>query len=264
MADRRAEAPAEPSGVLDRGSAGPASSRPVAADPIPPPGAEVWAISWSGGKDSMLALDRAVRAGLDVRYLVSLYDPHSGRVRFHGTTLELLGRQAAALGRELLALAAPWDRFDQIFQDGLDSLSRRGVRGLIFGNIHLADVRAWYEMRVLAHGLRHHEPLWGEPPAVLLREVIDRGYVARLVSVDTARLPGSWLGRALDAACADDLALHADVDPCGERGEYHTLVTDGPLFGRPLSVQPGVTHADGHFLLLDVELGPDAANGAPR
>ncbi|MGH2346329.1 MAG: adenosine nucleotide hydrolase [Chloroflexota bacterium] len=232
----------------------------MAADLTPPRDPVVWAVSWSGGKDSMLALDRAVRAGLDVRYLVTLYDPLSGRVRFHGTSLELLHRQAAALGRELLALAAPWDRFDQVFQDGLDTLAQRGVGGLTFGNIHLADVRAWYEERVVAHGLSHHEPLWGEPPAVLLDEVITRGYVARLVSVDTTRLPGSWLGRALDAACAGDLALRPDVDPCGEHGEYHTLVTDGPLFHRPLSVRPGRTHADGHFLLLDMELGTDRAD----
>ncbi|MGH2387784.1 MAG: hypothetical protein ACRDIE_06225 [Chloroflexota bacterium] len=122
-----------------------------------------------------------------------------------------------------------------------------------FGNIHLGDARAWYEERVVAHGLRHHEPLWGDAPSALLEEFIDRGYSARLVSIDTMRLPAAWLGRDLDAACAADLALRPDVDPCGERGEYHTLVTAGPLFRRPLSVRPGVTHADGPFLLLDME-----------
>jgi uncharacterized protein (TIGR00290 family) len=220
-----------------------------------PPGDGVWAVSWSGGKDSTLALDRAVRAGLQVRYLVTLYDPATGRVRFHGTTVEILERQAAALDRELLALPAPWERFDQVFQDGLDTLCRRGVTGMLFGNIHLTDVRTWYEARVVAHGLRHLEPLWGEAPAALLREVIERGYIAHLVSIDTTRLPGSWLGRALDHACAGDLAERPDVDPCGEHGEYHTLVTDGPLFRQSLAFRPGVTRADGAFLLLDIEPG---------
>ena len=212
-------------------------------------------MGWSGGKDSMLALDRAVRAGLEIRYLVTLYDPALGRVRFHGTPIAVLEGQAAALGCELLALAASWDRFDRVFRDGLDALIQRGVTGMIFGNIHLADVRAWYEARVVAHGLRHHEPLWGGAPLALLEEVIARGYRAHLVSVDTTRLPPSWLGRSLDAACAAELALRPGVDSCGERGEYHTLVTDGPLFHQPLSVRSGVTHADGHFLLLDTELG---------
>jgi uncharacterized protein (TIGR00290 family) len=222
---------------------------------MPSPDNGVWAVSWSGGKDSTLALDRAVRAGLQIPYLMTLYDPASGRVRFHGTPVEIMERQAAALGRELLALPGPWDRFDQVFQDGLDTLSRRGVTGMLFGNIHLVDVRAWYEDRVVAHGLHHREPLWGEAPVALLREVIERGYSAYLVSIDTARLPGSWLGRALDHACAADLAQRPDVDPCGEHGEYHTLVTDGPLFRHPLAIRPGAAHADGSFLLLDVEPG---------
>ena len=232
-----------------------APGRHLAADAMRLSAAGVWAVSWSGGKDSMLALDRAVRAGLDIRYLVTLYDPALGRVRFHGTPIAVLEGQAAALGCELLALAAPWNRFDRVFRDGLDALIRRGVTGIIFGNIHLADVRAWYEERVVGHGLRHHEPLWGGAPLALLEEVIARGYSAHLVSVDTTRLPTSWLGRALDAACAAELALRPGDDPCGERGEYHTLVTDGPLFHQPLSVRSGVTHADGHFLLLDSELG---------
>lgn len=252
----------EPRDRVNAASSGPAQGGWRGAGVSPVPDGGIWAVSWSGGKDSTLALDRAVRAGLDVRMLFTLYDPASGRVRFHGTPIEILARQAAALGRELQALAAPWERFDQVFQEGLDLLVRRGVTGVIFGNIHLADVRAWYEERVVAHGLAHHEPLWGDAPAALLSEVIIRGYRAHLVSVDTTRLPGSWLGRTLDAGSAADLALHPEVDPCGERGEYHTLVTSGPLFHQPLDVRPGRVHTDGHFLLLDVEPGTGAANEA--
>ena len=120
---------------------------------------ESWAISWSGGKDSALALDRAVGAGLDVRYLATFYDPASGRVRFPGTPVPVLEMQAVALGRELLALPAAWDQCDAVLREGVAELARRGVTGTIFGNIHLADVRAWYESRVVAAGLRHHEPL---------------------------------------------------------------------------------------------------------
>ena len=214
----------------------------------------IWALSWSGGKDSVLALHRAVRAGLDVRYLFTLYDPASARVRFHGIPPAVLHEQAAALGRELLALPAPWERFEEVFRAGLEILAARGVSGVVFGNIHLADVRAWYEERVVACGLRHHEPLWGVPPAALLAEAIGQGYLARLVCVDVARLPGSWLGRALDAGCSAELLALPDVDPCGELGEYHTLVTDGPLFARPVRVRDGATREEGTFLVLEVEL----------
>jgi uncharacterized protein (TIGR00290 family) len=217
------------------------------------PSGGIWAVGWSGGKDSALALDRAVRRGLDVRYAFTLYDPASGRVRFHGTPIPILTLQAAALGLELVALPAPWDDFEAVFAEGLETLVNRGVTGLIFGNIHLADVRAWYEERVRARGLHHYEPLWGETPGALLQEVIGRGYRAHLVCVDGSRLPDAWLGRALDAACAADLALLPEVDPCGERGEYHSFVTAGPLFRYPLAVRFGTTHRDGAFRLLDVE-----------
>lgn len=224
---------------------------------------DLWAMGWSGGKDSVLALDRAVRAGLNVRYVCTLYDPASARVRFHGTPVPVLQGQAAALGRELVARPAPWEQFDAVFAAALADLARRGVTGMIFGNIHLADVRAWYEARVVAAGLRHHEPLWGEDPTTVLHESIERGYSARLVSIDTTRLPGSWLGRVLNPACAAELAARPDVDPCGERGEYHTLVINGPLFAHPLAVRPGATHRDGGFALLDVEVG-DGQEATPR
>lgn len=223
------------------------------AMPIPPPGSGIWAVSWSGGKDSTLALDRAVRSGLHVRHLFTLYDPISARVRFHGTPIPILQLQADALGLDLLAVAAPWERFDAVFAEGLAELAHRGITGLIFGNIHLADVRAWYEERVIAHGFRHYEPLWGNAPATLLQEVIDRGYNAHLVCIDGTCLPSSWLGRVLDAGCASELSLRPLVDPCGERGEYHTFVTNGPLFRHPLAVRFGAVHRDGAFTLLDVE-----------
>jgi uncharacterized protein (TIGR00290 family) len=215
---------------------------------------QTWAVSWSGGKDSALALDRARRAGLHVRCLLTLYDPVSERVRFHGTTPAVLAAQAEALGCDLLALPAPWEHFERAFLDGLGALRERGVGGLIFGNIHLADVRAWYEERVVGAGLRHHEPLWGERPVDLLAEVVARGFDARLVCVELARLPRTWLGRRLDERACAELSSHQDVDPCGERGEYHTLVVGGPHFSHPLAVRPGAVHEEGGFLLQDLAL----------
>lgn len=216
----------------------------------------VWAVSWSGGKDSALALDRARRAGLQVRFLLTLYDPASERVRFHGTRRAVLATQAAALGCALLALPAPWEQFEQVFLAGVGTLRERGVSGLIFGNIHLADVRAWYEERVVGTGLLHHEPLWGERPADLLAEVVTRGFDARVVCVELARLPRAWLGRRLDERACAELSSLPGVDPCGERGEYHTLVVDGPPFSGPLAVRPGAVHEEGGFLLQDLELAP--------
>ena len=201
----------------------------------------------SGGKDGTLALDRARRQGLDVRYLVNIYEGSTGRVRFHGVRHEMIARQADALGLELVSAHTSPEPFEPVFLATLEALKRKGCPGVVFGNIHLADVRAWYEDRVLAAGLDHVEPLWGDPPIELLHEVVERGYRALLVSVDLAQGAARFIGRELDADLLTEIAITDDLDPCGERGEYHTFVFDGPTFRQPVAFSTnGTVDIDGH------------------
>lgn len=211
------------------------------------------ALMCSGGKDSLLALDRALRAGYDVRRLVTLYDGPSGRVRFHGVPVAVLRAQAAALGIEGRLHATTAETFEAVFLRALDELRVEGFGTVVFGNIHLADVRAWYEERVRAAGLAHVEPIWGEEPGRLVREVVARGYRALLTCVEEARADVAWLGRTLSEELIGTFERRG-IDVCGERGEYHTLVTDGPLFARPLTVRTGETRAEAGFRMLDVRL----------
>jgi uncharacterized protein (TIGR00290 family) len=211
------------------------------------------AVWFSGGKDSMLAVDRAGRLGYTDLRLVTLYDEDSGRVRFHGVPIGVMQAQAAALGLPIDCYPTTPATFEMVFLEALEEQWALGVHGAIFGNIHLADVRAWYEERVRAAGLEHIEPLWGEPPAALVREVIARGYRAVLTCVETARADRAWLGQPITPELVDTFAA-AGIDPCGERGEYHTLVTDGPLFQRPLAVQMGDLHEENGFCQLDIQL----------
>jgi uncharacterized protein (TIGR00290 family) len=218
------------------------------------PACAVW---FSGGKDSMLALDRAVRAGCTGLRLVTLYDHDSGRVRFHGVPAEVMRAQADALGLPMRCYSTTPSTFEEVFLAALAEQRAEGIGGVIFGNIHLADVRAWYEERVRAAGLEHIEPIWGEPPVMLVREVIARGYRAVLTCVEAACADRAWLGRPITPELVDTFAA-AGIDPCGERGEYHTLVTDGPLFRHPLAVRlgvvPGEIHEENGFCQLDVRL----------
>jgi uncharacterized protein (TIGR00290 family) len=131
-----------------------------------------YALMWSGGKDSALALHRARASGLDVGLLLNFYDEATGRVRFHATPIELLQHQAAAIGIELRALGTTWPKMDSSLRQELDRLRADGFAGVVFGDIHLADVRAWYEERVSAAGLEHVEPLWGDASAKLLSEYV--------------------------------------------------------------------------------------------
>jgi uncharacterized protein (TIGR00290 family) len=215
-----------------------------------------YALMSSGGKDSTLALDRAQRLGLDVRFLVNIYEGSSGRVRFHGVRHELIAAQADTLKLECIQAHTGPDAFEPVFLRVLDDLRARGCEGVVFGNIHLEDVRGWYEERVLAKGLKHVEPLWGEPAIELVHEVVERGYRAIVVGVDLKLPAADFLGRELDANLLTDIAIADGLDAAGERGEYHTFVYDGPAFAFPLLIRPGGhTELDGHRF-MDLTLVP--------
>ena len=210
-----------------------------------------YAVMWSGGKDSALALWRARQAGRDVRWLLTIHDRDTGRVRFHATPVATIRRQADAIGIELASVPTTWEDFDASLTSALTDLRRRGCTGLVFGDIHLADVRAWYEVRTREAGLEHVEPLWGEDPRTLLAEFVAIGGRAVLTCVEHAKLDVSWLGRVIDEAFLRDIE-GAGVDPCGENGEYHSFAFAGPFFTRELAWRTGERRDDGRFAQLDI------------
>lgn len=209
---------------------------------------------WSGGKDSALALDRARRSGIDVARLISFYDSATGRVRFHATRVEMLEAQGAAIGIDLQAIPTSWPGMEANLSRELSSLRAEGFTGLVFGDIHLVDVRAWYEERVTAAGLEHVEPIWGEPPEALLRDFISSGGRAVLTCVEVAKLDESWLGRVTDKLFASDIAK-TGVDACGENGEYHSFAYAGPVFTRPVRWMAGERRVEAGFAQLDLTGG---------
>lgn len=218
-----------------------------------------YALASSGGKDSTLALHRAVTRGMRVTHLLGVVDEESGRVPYHGLRRELLGAQAEALGLEAVLEQAGPDGFEEALSRGLDRLVDDGVRGVVFGNIHLEDIREWYEERVTGRGLEHVEPLWQGDPARLAREFVHFGYRGRIISVNLEDGEPDWLGRDVDAGLLEEIVSRPEIDPCGERGEFHSFVWDGPLFRRPVRTREGGTmEMEGHRLL---DLVPEAAGG---
>lgn len=216
------------------------------------PSGPAHAVAWSGGKDSTLALHRARTAGLRVTTLASVVDGESDRIPYHGTRADVLRAQASALGLDLALARTGTDRgFEEAFTGLLEELAADGVAGMVFGNVHLADVRAWWEKRVSAAGLEHVEPLWGGDPGRLVREYVQLGYRSRVVSVllDSPADP-AWLGRELDRELVEEMAARPELDPCGERGEFHTVCRDGPLFLEPVELRAGDTsEVEGHRIL---------------
>jgi len=212
------------------------------------------ALFWSGGKDSLLALDRGQRSGLDIRALVNLYEGNSGRVRFHGVRRELIAEQANALGLELFQRKTHPESFEEAFVLALQKLRERGFGGIVFGNIHLADIRAWYEQRTTAQGFQHIEPLWGCSPSSLLREFVDRGHQARIVSVYLTCGRREWLGRDISEGFVAELEQTENIDVCGEWGEYHSFSFGGPMFRMPLELLNLSQFEMENHLILDINV----------
>lgn len=209
-----------------------------------------YALMTSGGKDSTLALDRSLRLGFDVRLLANIFDRDSRRVRFHGVRHELIQAQANRLGLEALTVPTTPEAFEAVFLDLLTKIKARGFTGMIFGNIHLEEVRAWYEMRVRDADLDHCEPLWGSSPIDLCREGLDRGFKTLIVSGDLNLGAADLVGRDLDHELLDDICRRPEVDPCGEHGEFHTFVYDGPIFRHRIPFERGeLVVMEGHRFL---------------
>jgi uncharacterized protein (TIGR00290 family) len=169
--------------------------------------------------------------------------------------VELIEAQAASLTLPLRSIATTWEGFEPAFRLALEALAEDGFNGLVFGDIHLADVRAWYEERVRQAGLEHLEPIWGEDPISLLTEFVVEGGRAVITCCETARLGEEWLGRVLDGRCLAEL-LGTDVDPCGENGEYHTFAFAGPPLSTPIGWQLGGRLGGGRFLQADLLPAP--------
>ena len=206
---------------------------------------------WSGGKDSALTLARARALGIHVDRLLTFYDSATERVRFHATRIEMLERQAAAIGIHLRAIPTTWAEMEAILKRELRSLVEEGFTSVVLGDIHLVDVRAWYEERITAAGLEHIEPIWGEPPGLLLKEFVDSGGRAVVTCVDLAKLDETWLGRVIDEAFVAEIE-NIDIDPCGENGEYHSFAFAGPVFSGDFVWVPGARRSEGGFAQLDL------------
>jgi len=220
-------------------------------------------ISWSGGKDSCLALYRAVSAGVRVTHMLNLIGEDSRRSMSHGLPPELIGAQARALGIELVQIGVSWDTYEREFCRTLADLKAKGVDTLVTGDIDLPASREWNERICSEIGIGLRMPLWGEAPEAIMREFLEAGFQAVVVCCKGSALDAGWIGRGVDGDFAKDL-LQDDGLPvhlCGEGGEYHTVVVDGPLFGRSVRLlDAACVHKDGYWFLdirdFDVEAKP--------
>jgi uncharacterized protein (TIGR00290 family) len=223
------------------------------------------ALAWSGGKDSAMAL-AALHDDprLEVVALVTTITRDYDRISIHGVRRDVLEAQVDAIGIALVEVAIPAAASNAIYEAAfVETLVRLrdahpGIEHLAFGDLFLADVRAYRERLLAAAGWKPLFPLWGADTAALAVGFIARGFRAILTCVDTTQISADFAGRELDGALLADLP--ATADPCGEYGEYHTCVYAGPIFRQPLQLRTGErVLRDGRFQYCDVLLDVTAA-----
>lgn len=207
--------------------------------------------SWSGGKDGCFACYQAIRQGLKISHLVNFIAREHQRVRFHGTDPRLIGLQSQAVGIPLLQKDTTWGEYEEAFKEAVRSLMPQGIEGMVFGDIYLDQHLEWVENICADLGIKAVEPLWGRDTAELVDEFIDAGFKAVLISARADVIDKKWMGRLLDR---DFIAYLGEkgIDPCGESGEYHTLVVDGPLFNASIAIEPGEILKHEQHWVLDI------------
>jgi len=211
--------------------------------------------SWSGGKESCLACYRALGQGYRVSHLLNVVWADVPRTMIHGLPQEVVAAQADAVGIPLVQAPTTWETYEEQFQKALAELRAQGVTMAVFGDIGNDENRAWDEKVCAAAGLEPLLPLWGMAPEEVLWEFMAAGFEALVVAVNGALLDETWLGRPVNQQFIAELSQREEGPPvnlCGENGEYHTLVVDGPLFSCRLEITDAAPVLRNGYWFLDV------------
>jgi uncharacterized protein (TIGR00290 family) len=208
-------------------------------------------LSWSGGKDSSLALREIIGSRrYSVKALLTTVTEEFDRISMHGVRRSLLSAQATSLGLPLEEVWIPKSATNEIYEDRMRTVltkyKDRGVECVAFGDLFLQDVRSYREEKLAQIGMTGMFPLWGRDTGKLAREFIETGFRAVVCCVDPRKLPGEFCGREYDKAFLK--SIPATVDPCGENGEFHTFVYAGPIFSNEIPITKGqVVLRDGFY-----------------
>lgn len=193
--------------------------------------------SWSGGKDSCLACYKAIKQGYEIKYLLNFISKESGRCCFHGIERVLLRLQSELMGIPLIQKEVSPDmkEYEEEFKEAVIALKAEGVEAMVFGDIYLLDHINWIKRVCDDLKIKPVEPLWNCSPSVIMEEFIDLGFRAVIVSCQADKFGKDFVGKEVDKDLLLELKSR-DICPCGENGEFHTLVVDGPMFKRRIQI----------------------------
>lgn len=209
--------------------------------------------SWSGGKDSCLALYKALKGGFDVEVLLNTITEDGAYSRSHGLRAEVLRKQAEAIGLKIIQIKTSWEDYETNYKQILAKLKEEGFSHGIFGDIDLEEHREWIEKVCASAGIKPVLPLWKMEREKVVREFISLGFCAVVCSVREGILEKEWLGKEIDEEFIEEMKKRG-VDACGENGEFHTFVYDGPIFKKPLKLKFGEIKTRKKYYFIDIEV----------
>jgi uncharacterized protein (TIGR00290 family) len=197
-------------------------------------------VSWSGGKDCTLAMHKIMQSGqFEVVSLHTTFNEDTKRVGLHGIKQSLIEQQAKSIGISLHKIFIPTaqnhDAYEKAIHQYYESLSAVGIKKIVFGDIFLEDLKRYREKMLLRHGLEGIFPLWKLNSKAVAKDFIHSGYKAAICAADAKYFRETDVGRDYDLDFIN--SLHSEVDPCGENGEFHSFVYDGPVFKKPIAIQ---------------------------
>jgi uncharacterized protein (TIGR00290 family) len=214
-------------------------------------------VSWSSGKDSAWSLYTLQQnPAYQLAGLLTTLNTEFNRVAMHSTRREILEAQAEAAGLPLHVIPLPWpcsnEAYEAAMRTACDIAIASGIKAIAFGDLFLEDIRRYREERLSGTGLTPLFPVWKLDTDALLREMIDAGVKTRIVCIDPKKMPREFAGRDLDSEFLRDLP--EGIDPCGENGEFHTCVYDGPMFRHAIRIESGEVVERDSFVFADIKL----------
>ncbi|MBD7983856.1 diphthine--ammonia ligase [Sporosarcina sp. Sa2YVA2] len=214
---------------------------------------ERFVASWSGGKDSALAFYRAKQKGSVPERLLTMFEEDEERSKSHALPMEIIQAQANSIGIPLMIRGADWNSYERQFLDAMEECVQDGIPNGVFGDIDLEEHLKWVQTTCAKVGMKAIHPLWMEPRRKLLEEFVREGFEAYIIVVNTKMMPAKYIGRKFTIDLMNELEA-SGIDSCGESGEFHTVVVDGPIFNERIALTfNGQRERDG-YVFMDVEL----------
>jgi uncharacterized protein (TIGR00290 family) len=214
---------------------------------------QLFVASWSGGKDSAMAYYRAIQLGMTPKRLLTMFQEDEEVSKSHALPLNVVQAQAERMGVPLMIRGAGWDDYEAKFIDAMDECREDGITHGVFGDIDLQGHLEWVQKTCAKSDIVPIHPLWQEPRRSILEELLTVGFEVVIVVVNTNMMPAKYIGRTFTRQLMDELEA-LGIDSCGENGEFHTVVIDGPIFSSRVPVTFGNMRENEGYVFLTVSL----------